>query len=112
MDKATALDETQIASLLSEMPHWSVVEGALRRELRFENFSQAFGFMTRVALAAETLGHHPDWSNSWNHVTISILHHDVGRLSSMDAKLAREVERIRAESGHPEVTAKPSSATS
>jgi len=98
MDKATALDETQVADLLSEMPHWSVVEGALRRELRFENFSQAFGFMTRVALAAEALGHHPDWSNSWNHVTISILHHDVGRLSSMDAKLARAVEKILQES--------------
>ena len=94
MDKATALDDTQIEDLLSEMPHWSVVAGALRRELRFENFSQAFGFMTRVALAAETLGHHPDWSNSWNAVTISIFHHDLGRLSSMDAKLAREVERI------------------
>jgi len=65
-----------------------------------------------VALASETLGHHPDWSNSWNHVTISIMHHDVGRLSSMDAKLAREVERIRAESGHREVAAKPPSATS
>jgi len=105
MDKATVLDETQIADLLSEMPHWRVVDGALRRELRYENFSQAFGFMTRVALASETLGHHPDWSNSWNHVTISILHHDVGRLSSMDAKLAREVERIRAESGHRDAAA-------
>jgi 4a-hydroxytetrahydrobiopterin dehydratase len=94
MDKATALDETQIADLLSALPHWSVVKGALRREVRFGNFSQAFGFMTRVALAAETLGHHPDWSNSWNLVTISILHHDVGRLSSLDAKLAREVEWI------------------
>lgn len=100
MEKATALDETQIADLLAELTHWSVVEGALRRELRFDNFSQAFGFMTRVALAAETLGHHPDWSNSWNHVTISILHHDVGRLSTWDAKLAHEVERIHGES-HP-----------
>jgi 4a-hydroxytetrahydrobiopterin dehydratase len=112
LEKATALDETQIAHLLSEMPRWTVVEGALRRELRFEDFSQAFGFMTRVALAAESMGHHPDWSNSWNRVTISILHHDIGRLSSMDAKLAREVERLRTEFGHRDAVAKTPAAAS
>jgi len=111
MDKATALEETQIEDLLSEMPRWTVVDGALRRELRFENFSQAFGFMTRVALAAESMGHHPDWSNSWNRVTISILHHDLGRLSSMDAKLAREVERLCVASGHGDAAEKTPAAT-
>ena len=60
----------QITALPRELPQWSVREGKLHRELRFADFSAAFGFMVRVALAAETLGHHPEWCNVWNRVTI------------------------------------------
>jgi len=70
---------------------WAVVDGKLHRELTFKNFSEAFGFMTRVALAAEKLDHHPDWSNSWNKVTIDIVSHDKGGITDTCIALAEKV---------------------
>ena len=70
---------------------WAVVDGKLHRELTFKNFSEAFGFMTRVALAAEKLDHHPDWSNSWNKVTIDIVSHDKGGITDTCVALAEKV---------------------
>ena len=70
----------------------------LHRELRFADFSEAFGFMSRVALAAEAMGHHPNWSNVWNRVTIDLVTHDLGGVSSLDRTLA---ERINAIAGQP-----------
>ena len=67
---------------------WSIVDGRLHRELEFANFSEAFAFMTRVALAAEKLDHHPDWSNSWNKVTIDIVSHDKGGITDTCIALA------------------------
>ena len=67
---------------------WSIVDGKLHRELEFANFSEAFAFMTRVALAAEKLDHHPDWSNSWNKVTIDIVSHDKGGITDRCIALA------------------------
>jgi 4a-hydroxytetrahydrobiopterin dehydratase len=67
---------------------WTVVAGKLHRELTFRNFSEAFAFMTRVALAAEKLDHHPDWSNSWNTVTIDIVSHDQGGITETCIALA------------------------
>jgi 4a-hydroxytetrahydrobiopterin dehydratase len=67
---------------------WDVVDGKLHRELTFADFSEAFAFMTRVALAAEKLDHHPDWSNSWNKVTIDIVSHDKGGLTDACYALA------------------------
>jgi 4a-hydroxytetrahydrobiopterin dehydratase len=66
----------------------------LQRTFRFADFSEAFGFMVRVALAAETLGHHPEWSNVWNRVTIALTTHDLGGLSSLDIELARRIEAL------------------
>jgi len=57
---------------------WHHVDGALTRSLEFKDFSEAFAFMTRVAFLAEQHGHHPDWSNSWNKVKISLTSHDAG----------------------------------
>ena len=71
---------------------WSVVDGRLHRELEFADFAEAFGFLARVALAAERLGHHPDWSNSWNRVVIDVVSHDVGRLTERDRALAEAIE--------------------
>ena len=67
---------------------WTVVDGKLHRELTFRNFSEAFAFMTRVALAAEKLDHHPDWSNAWNKVTIDIVSHDQGAVTDKCIALA------------------------
>lgn len=70
---------------------WEVVDGRLHRELTFADFSEAFGFMTRVALAAEKADHHPDWSNSWNTVTIDLVSHDAGGLTERDVALAEAI---------------------
>src|SRR6478736_2627345 len=68
---------------LGELDGWEIVDGMLHRELEFTDFSEAFGFMTRVALAAEKLNHHPNWSNVWNRVVIDIASHDVGGLTPL-----------------------------
>jgi 4a-hydroxytetrahydrobiopterin dehydratase len=72
---------------------WEVVDGKLHRELTFTDFSEAFAFMTRVALAAEKLDHHPDWSNSWNTVTIDIVSHDKGGITDTCVALADAINR-------------------
>jgi len=86
------LNSAQIASLAVELPAWSLREGKLHREFRFADFSAAFGFMARVALAAESLGHHPEWCNVWNRVTINLTTHDTGGLSNLDVELARRID--------------------
>ena len=60
----------------------------------FADFAEAFEFMTRVAAVAEEMDHHPDWSNSWNKVTISLVSHDVGRVTTRDHRLATAIDRI------------------
>jgi 4a-hydroxytetrahydrobiopterin dehydratase len=66
----------------------------LHRELEFTDFSEAFGFMTRVALAAEKLNHHPNWSNVWNRVTIDLSTHSAGGVTEFDVELARRISTI------------------
>ena len=72
---------------------WTVVDGKLHREIQFTDFAAAFAFMTRVALAAEKLDHHPDWSNSWNSVTIDIVNHAEGGITDRCVELAEAVNR-------------------
>ena len=67
---------------------------AIRREFKFADFSAAWGFMTRVALLAEKLDHHPDWSNVWNTVRIELSTHDAGGLSENDVKLAKAIDAL------------------
>jgi 4a-hydroxytetrahydrobiopterin dehydratase len=89
---ATPLTPEQINALPSTLPAWSLQGGKLHRELHFADFSEAFGFMARVALAAETVGHHPEWSNVWNRVTVDLTTHDTGGLSDLDVELAKRID--------------------
>lgn len=74
---------------------WDERDGALHREFVFADFSEAFAFMTRVALLAEAAGHHPDWSNSWNRVRISLTTHDQGStVTDLDRRLAEAIDRL------------------
>ena len=73
---------------------WAVVDGKLHRELRFRDFSEAFGFMARVALLAEKANHHPNWSNVWNRVTIDLSTHSAGGVTEFDVELARRISTI------------------
>jgi 4a-hydroxytetrahydrobiopterin dehydratase len=75
-------------------PGWDLVDGKLHRELVFADFAEAFAFMTRVAAAAEAADHHPDWSNSWNTVTIDLTSHDAGGLTARDVALAEAINGL------------------
>ena len=73
---------------------WDVVDGKLHRELQFADFSEAFGFMARVALVAEKMDHHPDWSNSWNTVTIDLVSHAKGGITDQCVELAEKINGL------------------
>ncbi len=79
---------------LPSLPGWKRTKGKLHRIFTFADFSEAFAFMTRAALAAEKLNHHPDWSNVWNKVTVDLSTHDAGGITELDFRLAAEVNRI------------------
>lgn len=91
---AQPLTTEAIADLRQQLPAWQVDNGKLHRQWQFTDFSEAFGFMARVALAAEALGHHPEWSNVWNQVSITLTTHDTGGLSNLDVLLARRIDDI------------------
>lgn len=88
------LDEAAVTQRLAEIPSWSTLEGKLHRKMEFVDFSQAFGFMTRVAMQAELLGHHPEWSNIWNKVVVNLTTHDCGGISELDFALAKHIDAI------------------
>lgn len=90
----TKLSEPEIAAELAKLPGWSIERGNLHRAFEFRDFSRAFGFMTQVALAAEKMDHHPDWSNSWNRVVIDLCTHSAGGLTSNDFDLAGKINRL------------------
>ncbi len=85
---------------LSDLPEWNEVEGrdAIQKSFRFEDFNQAWGFMSRVALAAEKLDHHPEWCNVYNRVDITLSTHDCGGLSERDIRLAGSIDTHARES--------------
>lgn len=93
----TRLTHDEAEARLVEVPGWGIAEGQLHREVQMRNFVEAFGFMTMVALAAEKLNHHPNWSNSWNKVVIDISSHDEGGITDKCFALATAVNRALGE---------------
>jgi 4a-hydroxytetrahydrobiopterin dehydratase len=81
---------------LGKLDGWALAEGggAIRKRFEFRNFSEAFGFMARSALAAEKMDHHPDWSNVYKTVDVTLNTHDAGGLTALDFELARKMDRI------------------
>lgn len=92
----TKLTPDQRATLATTTPGWAQAldRDAIRRDFKFADFNEAWGFMTRVALLAEKLDHHPDWSNVYNTVRIELSTHDVGGLSDNDLKLAQAINKL------------------
>ncbi|MBA4747974.1 MAG: 4a-hydroxytetrahydrobiopterin dehydratase [Sphingopyxis sp.] len=92
----TRLSEAERAALLAAHPAWvhDGVRDAIIRNLKFTDFAQAFGFMARVAIIAEKMDHHPEWSNVYNRVTILLTTHDCGGLSQRDAALAQAIDTM------------------
>jgi len=85
--------------LLAALPSWCLVPDreAITRELKFKDFSAAWGFMSRVALLAERMDHHPEWTNTYSRVGIVLTTHDAGGLSRRDADMARAIEAMLGE---------------
>ena len=90
------LDESARAKLLADHPDWSLEPDreAITRTFKFADFSEAFAFMTRVALLAEVQDHHPEWSNVYNRVTIALTTHDADGLSERDARMAASIDAL------------------
>ena len=91
---AVPLTPAEIDQLPQQLPGWSLVDGKLHRELVFADFNEAFGFMGRVALIAEAMGHHPEWRNVWNRVVVDLTTHDTGGLSNLDRQLAQRISAL------------------
>jgi 4a-hydroxytetrahydrobiopterin dehydratase len=94
MANRTRLSEEEIRSALAALPAWSVVEGKLRREYKFRDFTYAFGFMATAATAIEKRDHHPQWLNVYNRVTVELTTHDAGGITAKDIELAQVLEEI------------------
>jgi 4a-hydroxytetrahydrobiopterin dehydratase len=90
------LTDAALSAALAALPGWKRVEGrsAINRIYTFADFNQAFGFMTRVALVAEKMNHHPEWSNVYKTVTVTLATHDAGGVTERDIALAREIDRL------------------
>ena len=81
---------------LGTLPAWRLndAQDAIHRSFRFKDFSEAFGFMTRVAMLAEAQDHHPEWENAYARVEITLTTHDAGGLSARDVRLARSIDAL------------------
>jgi 4a-hydroxytetrahydrobiopterin dehydratase len=92
----TKLTDEERSQALDALREWLPVNGreAITREFRFKDFAQAWGFMSRVALLAEKHDHHPEWSNVWNRVDITLTTHDAGGLSQRDVAMAKAIDAL------------------
>jgi 4a-hydroxytetrahydrobiopterin dehydratase len=88
------LSDREITERMGLIPGWTVVSGKLHRAFECKDFVSAFGNMTRVALVAESMNHHPEWFNVWNKVVIDLNTHSVGGISELDFKLAGRISEI------------------
>ncbi|MFT5574655.1 MAG: 4a-hydroxytetrahydrobiopterin dehydratase [Bermanella sp.] len=88
----TRFSDAQLKDVMAELPDWTVKEQKLYRQFKLQDFVAAFGFMSQVALLAEKMSHHPDWSNSYNRVDISLTTHDLGGISMRDITLAKQID--------------------
>jgi 4a-hydroxytetrahydrobiopterin dehydratase len=88
------LSKREVLAGPSKLDGWARVEGNLHRVFQFKDFTRAFGFMKRVALAADGMNHHPDWSNAYNKVTVNLSTHSAGGLTKDDFELAQKIQRI------------------
>lgn len=93
---ATKLTDEARKAALAELAGWEPVDGrdAIRKRFVFADFSAAFGWMTRVAMLAERMDHHPEWSNVYRNVDVTLATHDVGGLSELDLAMAKAMDRM------------------
>ena len=95
---ASPLSETERAELLPALDGWAMAEGrdAIRKRFTFDDVVEAFGWMTRVALVAECMNHHPEWTNVYRTVEVTLATHDAGGLTRRDVELAQRMDQLAA----------------
>ena len=89
------LSGNELDEIVRSLNGWELKDGKLQKSFKFSNFIEAFGFMTRIALEAEKINHHPEWSNVYNTVTVKLSTHDVGGITDYDIKLANIIDRTK-----------------
>ncbi len=90
--KYKKLSGNELVEIVRNMKGWELKDEKLQKSFKFTNFVEAFGFMTRIALEAERMNHHPEWSNVYNNVTIKLSTHDAGGITDYDIKLAEIID--------------------
>src|SRR5215203_4978242 len=93
-DEYRKLSQSEIEHEVGKLDSWKVVNGKINKTFEFDDFVQAFGFMTKVAMNAEKMNHHPEWFNVYNRVRIDLVTHDVNGISNYDIELARIIDTI------------------
>ncbi len=88
------LTEAEISSAIAELTGWAVVNGKLQKKWKFADFVSAMGFITKVAIVAEKMDHHPELFNVYNQVTIDLTTHDAGGISAKDVELAKKIDAL------------------
>lgn len=88
------LTEEETDARLDDLDGWTVLDGKLQRDFTFDDFVGAFGFMSQVALLAESMDHHPEWFNVYNRVSIHLMTHDVDGISEKDFDLAAKIDDV------------------
>ena len=91
---ALVLSPSQLDTALDRLDGWSIENGKLHRQYQFPSFVEAFGFMSSLALVAESMGHHPEWFNVYNRVTIDLTTHDAGDITQKDVDLAKKANEL------------------
>ena len=94
VDNKRLLTDEEVAAAVEALPGWERRDDKLHATFNFSDFSEAFGFMSRVALVSERLFHHPEWSNVWSTVEIAITNHAAGGLTELDLEFARRVNAL------------------
>ena len=88
------LDQHQLDYFIKKNPSWAIDNKTIKREFIFDNFIDAFGFISKVALLSEKMNHHPDWQNTYNKVKINLTTHDKGGITTNDIKLAESINNL------------------
>ena len=90
----TLIDKNQLNHFMQKNPSWIIYNETIKKEFKFNNFIEAFSFMTKVALISEKMDHHPNWQNTYNKVTIELITHDMGGITTNDIELAEAIDKL------------------
>ncbi|NJM00376.1 MAG: 4a-hydroxytetrahydrobiopterin dehydratase [Synechococcaceae cyanobacterium RM1_1_27] len=94
MPTPTKLSDADLQIHLDQVAGWTIVDNTLTKKFQFDSFISAFGWMTSAALVAETMGHHPEWTNVYNRVTVNLVTHDAGGITELDFTLAKRMDTL------------------